>query len=175
MVALALFTLTACAGRTEPTTELQVGAPASTTDPGTTEPAAPRTAQPAPSDVAHPTGPAPGLSPVAPPAPEGFREVPVEQVDAKALPETYTDRRVWVSPDGTSLLLHAVAPDSCGRVAGRVEQETGSLVRVLLSPLAQPQGGPDGPVCSTALTPIPVSVGLGAPLGGRTVVVSEGP
>ncbi|MGQ0838726.1 hypothetical protein [Actinokineospora sp.] len=165
---LALLVLTACGQRAD---QVGVGAAPETTTVVISTSSAP------PPEVSGPVPAPPQVSvdPTGVAVPPGLRELPPTQVDAKGLPATYTDRRVWVSADGTVLELIAVAMDSCAGVEGRVVEATASAVRVALSPMAQTQGGPEGQICATVLTPRPISVPLGEPLGKRTVVIVEGP
>ncbi|PPK62190.1 hypothetical protein V5P93_005999 [Actinokineospora auranticolor] len=160
------------------------------------DPAAPSPApgtQPAGSAAPAPTGgsaapaPAPGTAPTKSQAPHvavqpdgkvdvpaGYKELPAAQVDVKALPDTYKERRVWSSADGKSLQLVAVARDACAGIDAQVSQATDTSVTVSLSPMTSPQGGPEGgKVCATVLTPRAVELALEQPIGTRTVVVTE--
>ncbi|MCT2584009.1 hypothetical protein [Actinophytocola gossypii] len=116
------------------------------------------------------------LSPSGPVVPPDVRQVPAEQVDASAVPE-YNEHRglVWVYDDGYSLQTFAMATSGCTGVEGEVVTETASEVVIATRPLPQPQGGPaDGRMCTTVMTPRPVTVTLDAPLGDRTVRLESG-
>ncbi|HVK25962.1 MAG TPA: hypothetical protein VM677_31785 [Actinokineospora sp.] len=171
--ALALLALTACGQQTD-----QAGAgSSSTTPPSSTTTAAPTTAPPSVTPTSQATTPAPGTA-TEPPAtgvPPEFTPLPVGQVESKSLPDVYTERRVWSSPDGKTLQLIGMARDACGMVEGVVEEFSATTVRVLLRPMAQPQGGPEGQACAMVITPKPVTVPLREAVGKRTViVVAEG-
>ncbi|WP_018684713.1 hypothetical protein [Actinokineospora enzanensis] len=170
VAALALFALAGCSGSADP-------AP---TPGGTSPGAAATTGAPA---AGQPTGPVPTKAPapqlsVQPDgkitAPEGFHELPAAQVDAKALPDSYQERRVWASADGKSLQLIAIARDACAGIDASVAQATDAMVTVVLAPQTSPQGGPEGgKVCATVLTPRAVEIPLDQPVGDRKVVVTE--
>lgn len=106
--------------------------------------------------------------------PADFQPLPPSQVEAKALSEDYTDRRVWSSPDGKTLRLIGVARDACAGVEAEVLEASATTIRIALRPMAQPQGGPEGQMCAMVLTPKTVVVPLREALGKRTVVVVEG-
>ncbi|WP_436495872.1 hypothetical protein [Actinokineospora sp. HUAS TT18] len=168
--ALALLALTACGQQAD-----QAGAgPSSTTPPSSTTTAAPTTAPSSVQPTPPATTPAPGTA-TAPPAtgvPPEFKEIPSGQVESKSLPEVYTERRVWSSPDGRTLQLIGMARDTCGVVEGVVEEFSATTVRIALRPMAQPQGGPEGQACAMVITPKPVTVALREPVGKRTVIVT---
>ncbi|RLK61581.1 hypothetical protein [Actinokineospora cianjurensis] len=138
----------------------------------------------APNSQPPQTGPAPTKPPapqvtVAPDGkvtvPAGYREVPAKQVDAKALPESYKERRVWTSEDGKALQLVGIASDSCAGVDAQVVESTEAVVKVSLSAMTSPQGGGEGgKMCAMVVTPRPVEVPLEQPLGTRTVIVVAG-
>ncbi|GLZ38701.1 hypothetical protein [Actinokineospora sp. NBRC 105648] len=179
VAALALLALAGCGGTSDQAS------------PGTTTPAA-SSAATVPSDSAAPSDPSappqsPGPAPTKSRAPEvtvkpggevvvpaGFKELPAKQVDVKALPEAYKERRVWASADGKSLQLVAVARDACAGVDAQVVESTDSTVKVSLTPMTSPQGGAEGgKVCAMVLTPRAVEVPLEKAVANRTVVVVE--
>ncbi|GAA2967809.1 hypothetical protein [Actinokineospora diospyrosa] len=173
VAALALLVLAGCGGAADQADQ----APA----PGTTQPAsaAPTTEGSQPPQ----TGPAPTKPQVpqvtiAPDGkvsvPAGFKELPAKQVNAKALPESYKERRVWASEDGKSLQLVGIASDSCAGVDAQVLEATEAVVKVSLAPMTSPQGGTEGKMCATVITPRPVEVPLEQPVGDRTVEVVAG-
>jgi hypothetical protein len=107
--------------------------------------------------------------------PPGLEVLPPERVDAKALPaDQYPERRVWVSQDDRSLQFFAMAPDPCTIMEATVESADTARVTLAIAPMAQPQGGPEGQVCATVVTPMPVSVALPEALGDRQVVLTLG-
>lgn len=164
--ALALLALTACGQQPEQAGAGPSSTPASTTAQPTTTPSAiPPTSVP---PTAPPTGVPSGTA-----VPPEFKELPPGQVESKSLPEIYTERRVWASPDGKTLQLVGMARDTCGGVEGEVLEFSATTVRIGLRPMALPQGGPEGQVCAMVITPKPVLVALREPLGSRTVVVVE--
>ncbi|SDH76773.1 hypothetical protein SAMN05192558_10348 [Actinokineospora alba] len=165
--ALALLALTACGQQPEQAGAAPSSTPASTTaQPTTTPSATPGTSVP---PTTAPTG-----APTGTAVPPDFKELPPGQVESKSLPEEYTERRVWASPDGKTLQLIGLARDSCGGVEGEVLEFSASTVRIGLRPMAQPQGGPESQACAMVITPRPVVVPLREALGNRTVVVIEG-
>lgn len=126
-----------------------------------------------PSATAVPTGPVITTGPSGVVAPPGFAALAPDKVDAKALPaDLYPERRVWVSEDGRTLQLFAMAPDPCTTMEATVVSTDGARVTLALAPMAQPQGGPEGQVCATVVTPQPVSVALPEALGDRQVVLT---
>lgn len=161
--ALALLALTACGQQPEQAGAGSSSTPANTTAQPTTTPSA------TPGTSVPPTG-----APTGTAVPPNFKELPPAQVDSKSLPEEYTERRVWASPDGKTLQLIGLARDSCGGVEGEVLEFSASTVRIGLRPMAQPQGGPENQACAMVITPRPVVVPLREALGNRTVVVIEG-
>lgn len=164
--ALALLALTACGQQPE-----QAGAgPSGSTPPSTT--AQPTTTPSATSPSVVPPIPPTG-APTGTAVPPDFKELPPGQVESKSLPEVYTERRVWASPDGKTLQLVGMARDSCGGVEGEVLEFSATTVRIGLRPMALPQGGPEGQACAMVVTPRPVLVALREALGNRTVVVVE--
>ncbi|MBC6447645.1 hypothetical protein [Actinokineospora xionganensis] len=164
--ALALLALTACGQQPEQAGAGPSSTPASTTTQPTTTPSA------TPGTSVPPTAPPTG-APTGTAVPPDFKELPPGQVESKSLPEVYTERRVWASPDGKTLQLVGMARDSCGGVEGEVLEFSASTVRIGLRPMAQPQGGPEGQACAMVVTPRPVLVPLREALGNRTVVVVE--
>lgn len=124
---------------------------------------------------AAPTAPV-SLSPTGPVVPAGVEQVPSARVDVSAVPEYYEHRGlVWVYDGGRSLQMFAAASSGCGDAAARVVDQSAAEVRIVLESLPQPQGGSaDGDICTTVMTPRPVTVALDAPLGTRTVVLSGG-
>ncbi|SDC46090.1 hypothetical protein SAMN05216174_102216 [Actinokineospora iranica] len=183
--ALAMLALAACGQGADEATSGALGSTSAGAAPVAAGPTGPEesSTQPRPTEPqqAEPTESLPGKPlPSGPPVPTeagpDYRPLPPAQVDAKALPDAYADRRVWVAPDGRSLHLFGVARDSCTLVEGRVIEESTTSVTVALNPMAQPQGGPDGgQMCAQVLTQRPVSVPLAVELGARTVVLVEGP
>ena len=116
-----------------------------------------------------------GLPPQAtavPVPPQGATPLPKEQVDTGGLPPYYEKKDVVIAPDGMSITVWGMARDSCSSVQGTVE-ETAQEVRIVLSPMATPQGGSPDKVCTQVLTPVPVTVQLKAPVGNRKVIVTE--
>lgn len=108
--------------------------------------------------------------------PPGVTQLPPEQVDASALPMEYDERGlVWVFDDGFSLQMFAMATSGCGGVEARVVDQTATEVRISMGAMDQPQGGsPDDQMCTTVLTPKPVTVTLDAPLQDRKVFLATG-
>ncbi|HEX2131034.1 MAG TPA: hypothetical protein VHH15_05690 [Actinophytocola sp.] len=147
-------------------------APTVTRTPPSTKPQDP------PEDTRPPGKPAAPvtLSPSGPVVPAGVRQVPSEQIDASAVPEYYQHRgQVWVYDDGHALQTFAMATSGCGDAEARVTTESASEVRIVMRPLPQPQGGPpDGRMCTTVMTPRPVTVTLDAPLGDRMIYLVGG-
>ncbi|GAA3038042.1 hypothetical protein [Actinokineospora globicatena] len=150
---------------------------------GATPPSSAAPIEGAPNSQPPQTGPAP----TKPPAPQvtinpdgkvtvpaGYRELPAKQVDAKALPESYKERRVWSSEDGKALQLVGIASDACAGVDAQVVEFTEAVVKVSLTPMTSPQGGTEGKMCAMVVTPRPVEVPLEQPVGDRTVVVVAG-
>ena len=131
------------------------------------------------SGPARPPGTTPSapvsMSPTGPVVPPGVRQVPSAQIDASAVPEYYEHRGlVWVYDDGHSLQMFAAASSGCGGVEAQVSESAGE-VRIDMRPMPQPQGGPpDGEMCTTVITPRPVTVALDAPLGDRMIYLSGG-
>ncbi|WP_026421560.1 hypothetical protein [Actinokineospora inagensis] len=175
--ALALLLLAGCGGTADQANQAPT--------PGSTQPGSATTAggSAAPTGSAAPqTGPAPTKAAVpqvgvAPDGkvtvPAGFRELPATQVDAKALPDTYKERRVWASQDGKQLQLIGLANDSCAGVDAQLAEQTDSALTVVLTPMTSPQGGTEGgKMCATVVTPRPVEVPLDQPVGDRKVVVT---
>jgi hypothetical protein len=108
--------------------------------------------------------------------PAGVTEVPSSQVEASALP-TYFEygNRVWMYDGGFSLQLFAAASSSCTDAEAVVVDQSADTVKILVRPLASPQGGrPDDGACTMVMTPKPVTVTLDTPLQDRTVVLSAG-
>ncbi|MDQ3402912.1 MAG: hypothetical protein M3548_05900 [Actinomycetota bacterium] len=177
---LALLALTACGQSTDQAESPVSTQPTTTVVPTTTESAPPTTASPsvvpAPptGEPTTPSGPQVTIAPSGVVVPPGYQEVPVTQVDAKALPDGYSERRVWVSGDGKTVQAFAIAPDSCTMVEGHVTGSDDGMVKIALNAMAQRQGGPEQ-VCATVITPRPVTVTLKQPLEARTVVLVEGP
>ncbi|GAA4293885.1 hypothetical protein ACFQV2_10070 [Actinokineospora soli] len=122
-----------------------------------------------------PTGPVVTTGPSGVIAPPGYEELPPDRVNAKALPgDLYKEHRVWVSTDDRTIQLFAMAPDPCTTMEGTIQGSDKASVTVALAPMAQPQGGPEGQVCATVVTPHPVSVALPDALGDRQVVLTLG-
>jgi hypothetical protein len=163
-------------------------APSGSTQPDPTAPT--KTEEPA-TDIATPEPPGgkpqdPGTTPEPPVTqapsgtglvvPAGVTQLPPEQVDATALPMDYAERGlVWVFDDGFSLQMFAMATSGCGGVDARVVDQTATEVRITLGAMDQPQGGPaDDTMCTTVMTPKPVTVTLDAPLQDRKVLLATG-
>ncbi|OLF16898.1 hypothetical protein BU204_14455 [Actinophytocola xanthii] len=144
------------------------------TEEASREPSATETEPPRPPGGT-PSAPV-SLSPDGPVVPEGVRQVPSSQVDASAVPEYYDHRgEVWVYDGGYSLQMFAAASSGCGGVEARVVDQSAEAVRIVVRALPAPQGGsPDDPVCTTVITPRPVTVALDAPLGERRVFLAGG-
>jgi hypothetical protein len=113
----------------------------------------------------------PAPSPV-PSLPQGGTVLPKEQTDTGNLPPYYEKREVVVAPDGRSVTVWGMARDSCSSVRGTVT-ETDQVIRIVLSPMAAPQGGSPDTMCAQVLTPVPVTVQLTSPVGNRKVIVTE--
>jgi hypothetical protein len=160
-------------------------APASATSPAppsggsvTLEPGLPTKIPPYPTGVLPPS-----VDPTAPPTDAVL--LPASQVDTSGLPASYSDHNVYDVAvyslnGGRSLRITASASDACIRLQARVADQTQDTVRVNISPLATPQGGPaDGPggggMCAQVLTPQTFTVDLKVPLGTRKVFLAEAP
>lgn len=161
----------------QPTDQTSAESAPATTEPSLT-PTPPSTKLDEPPPSTNPAAPAPPVSienqePIVPP---GVTQVPAAQVDASAVPEYYDHRGlVWSFDDGRALQTFAMATSGCGGAEASLTGETETEVRIELRPLDQPQGGPaDGRMCTTVMTPRPVTVALDAPLGDRTVVLDGG-
>ncbi|HET9138042.1 hypothetical protein [Actinophytocola sp.] len=115
----------------------------------------------------------PAPAPTVPSLPQGGTQLPKGQVDTGGLPPYYEKQEVVVAPDGMSVTVWGMARDSCSGVQGTVTEETDQVIRIVLSPMAAPQGGSPDKVCAQVLTPVPVTVQLKAPVGNRTVIVTE--
>jgi hypothetical protein len=116
------------------------------------------------------------ISPTGPVVPPGVTQVPATQVDVSAVPDYYDHRGlVFAYDEGRSLQAFAMASSGCAEAEARLTEQTATDVRIELRALAQAQGGsPDSKMCTTVLTPRPVTVTLDAPLGDRTVHLSAG-
>jgi len=131
----------------------------------------------------YPTGVPPGGNPTAPPTDAVL--LPASQVDTSGLPASYSDHNVYDIAvyslnGGRSLRITASASDACTRLQARVADQTQDAVRVNISPMATPQGGPPegtggGGMCAQVLTPQTFTVDLKVPLGPRKVVLTEAP
>lgn len=109
--------------------------------------------------------------------PPGVTELPVSQVDASAVPRYESDfsRKAWLHEDGFTVEVIGYASSGCTGVQGRVVDQTPDAVKIVLSPLDEPQGGkPDDSMCTTVMTPRPVAVTLDQPLSDRKVMLSSG-
>lgn len=139
----------------------------------------PAAGQPAPTSPSAPssTPPStPGSSSTPPPTsglPQGAALVPADQVDTSGLPDYYRERKVWVTNDGRTLQITAMARDACAGVTGRVIEQNDKLVRIEVTSMDMPQGGgaDNPPICAQVLTPKIITVDLKAPLGNRKVFV----
>lgn len=161
-----------------PKTESSTGSAPGATEPSLT-PTPPSTKLDQPPDpTKDPPAPSPPVSIEngEPVVPAGVTQVPSAQVDASAVPEYYDHRGVvWSFDDGRALQAFAMATSGCDGAEASLTGETSAEVRIELRPLPQAQGGPaDGKMCTTVMTPRPVTVALDAPLGDRTVVLSGG-
>lgn len=146
------------------------------TPPDTKVPDQPSQPSPPGDPTKAPQEPPVSLSPTGPVVPPGVTQVPSSQVDASAVPEYYDHRGlVFAYNGGRSLQAFAMASSGCGGAEAWLTSETPTEVRIELRPLDQPQGGaPDDRMCTSVLTPRPVTVALDAPLGDRTVRLSAG-
>jgi hypothetical protein len=96
-------------------------------------------------------------------------------VDATAVPEYYQHRGlVWVYDGGYSLQMIAAANSGCGDAEAKIVDQSASAVRIVLRSLPGAMGGPEDTACSGAITPLPVTVSLDAPLGQRRVFLAAG-
>lgn len=173
-----LLALTAC-GQAEPAASPGSGDRTTVIEISPSEPSlGPTVTLPDPSKA-----PAPPID-VAPPAeptvPTGATLLPTSQVDASGLPTYYADRNVWSVNDGRTLMLSAMARTACAGVQARVVEQSENTVRINISPMDTPQGGPadgtGGPgMCAQVLTPKTLTVDLKVPLGKRKVVLTEAP
>lgn len=108
----------------------------------------------------------------APPA--GGTVLPKDQIDTGGLPDPGLQRDVAVGPDGRTLTLNVMARDACSGVEATVTEETADAVKILLTPMANPQGGQPDQMCAQVLTPRQVTVTLKEPLGKRKLFIKEG-
>ncbi|GGS50923.1 MULTISPECIES: hypothetical protein [Actinokineospora] len=171
-VLLVLLTATACGERQAGgTPEIPVGEGS----PSLTMPTKPTPTVAPPSGSADPTRPALTSGPSGVVAPPGYTVLPPDQVENKTTPsDLHEDDRVWVSEDGRTLQLFAVAPTPCTPMEAKVVSTDGAKVTLALGPMAQPQGGPEGQACAQVVTPVPVAVSLADALGDRVVVLTTG-
>lgn len=180
LATVAAVGLAGCAG----TTGTSASAPGSSESPAVSRPpSSPVPSQPAPS----PSEPKPPAGkPSAPVSisssgelvvPDGVTTVPADQVDSSALPAYYEHRgQVWMFDDGYSLQMFAAASTGCSDAEAVVVDQSGTDVRITLRPLPAPPGGmpDDGGVCTTVMTPRPVTVTLDQPLGDRKIYLASG-
>ncbi|HEV2781848.1 MAG TPA: hypothetical protein VGX25_20875 [Actinophytocola sp.] len=153
-----LGTITACGSSNQ-------GAPANAPDRTSTSPTTDRS-----STVIPPPG---SSTPPSTGLPPGATPVPKERVDTGAVPSLPEPPQVAAAPDGRTLTLTVMARDSCSGVEATVTEETADAVKIELTPMLQPQGGPPDQVCAQVLTPRQVTVQLREPLGSRKVFISE--
>jgi hypothetical protein len=143
-------------------------------------PAAGQPGPTSPSTPAPPTAPVTSGSASTPPPtsglPQGAALVPDAQLDTSGLPEYYRERKVWITNEGRTLQVTAMARDACAGVTGRVIEQNDKVVHIRISPMDMPQGGgvDNPPICAQVLTPKIITVDLKAPLGTRKVIVTEG-
>lgn len=133
------------------------------------------------SAAAPPSNAAEPIPPVSPPVsgpaapPPGGTVVPKAQVDTSGMAGgSVPPPEVAVAPDGRVLTLTVMARDSCSGVEATVTEETDDAVKIMLTPMLGPQGGPPDQMCAQVLTPRQVTVQLKAPLGDRKLLISEG-
>jgi len=136
---------------------------------------APEPAEPTPPAGATPSAPV-TMGPNGPVVPPGVTQVPEAQIDVSALPAYYDHRGdVWVYDDGYSLEMFAAASSGCSEAEAVVVDQAPEAVRIMLRPLAQPQGGrPADRPCTAVMTPRPVTVKLSEPLGDRKIYLGVG-
>ncbi len=136
------------------------------------------TPQPPAGKPQNPSGGEPPVSigPNGPVVPAGVTEVPAKQVDASALPAFFEyGNKVWVYDGGFALQLFAAASSSCTDAEAVVVDQSADSVKIMVRPLAQPQGGrPDDGACAMVMTPKPVTVTLDSPLQNRKVLLTAG-
>ncbi len=156
---LMLLSATACAANSG------AGAPAGTS-------AGPETSTSASANGTPTPVPAPPLSQTVGRPTQGIAPgddvIAETQVDARGLPEGYP-RSLTRSLDGRTLILQA-EEGGCRRVSARVGEQTAQQVAVLVTVSSAPKGQ----MCPDYIKEIKVPLALAAPLGDRTVVLSQG-
>jgi hypothetical protein len=178
-----VFALAACGQRAEPAASGQPPAGTATLpappSEGSTEvtPTEPKKPPPYPTGVLPPPGDPTVLT--------GAVLLPASQVDASGMPASFSDHNVYEIQvyslnGGRTLQITASANDACTKLQARVADQTQDAVRVNISPLATPQGGPadgtgGGGMCAQVLTPQTLTVDLKVPLGTRKVILTEAP
>ncbi len=105
--------------------------------------------------------------PVEPKPVEQRKPVPKQSVNASRLPEGYPTE-VWTQNDGKVVVVIG-QEGGCSQVHAEVARENGKKVKiVLVEETPKPSG-----VCTMDLRYPPVTARLDAPLGDRTVVLTE--
>jgi hypothetical protein len=166
--AILLGTITACGSDDsapsagQPPTTSPSSTPSSTPTSGQGSPPASSAALPPPGGSTA-TGLPPGATPV-----------PKTQVDTSGLADTGVPTEVAMTADGRILTLTVMARDACTGLEATITEETAEHVKVLVTPMLLPQGGPPDQVCAQVLTPRQVTVALKEPLGSRQLFVTEG-
>jgi hypothetical protein len=135
-----------------------------------------------PKKPPYPTG---VLPPTDHPAAPVAELLPASQVDTSGMPASYADQNVYQVAvyslnGGRTLQITTSASDACTRLQARVADQTQDAVKVNISPMATPQGGPadgtgGGGMCAQVLTPQTFTVDLKVPLGSRKVILTEAP
>jgi hypothetical protein len=183
--ALALGVLAGCGNTSTPAASDQTTTVTSSERPSKTPPETPTpsdVATPQPPEAGKPQNPSSGEPKVTigqdgPVAPPGLTEVPASQIDSSALPEYYGEYgdKAWVHEDGFTVEVIAYASSGCSGAEAVLVDQSADAVKIVLRPMDQPPGGrPDDQICTSVMTPRPVTVALDQPLRDRMVLLSAG-